>query len=266
MRSKIVIIVVALVLGGVAAVLAAGYLRSARTDIAAQNEPVKVLVAQQNLPRGLTAAELIERDLVKSEDVPRQFVAGDAVSSERIIADQVLAAPVSKGEQLTKSRFQYPSQAGLSFSVPEDEVAMTIATDEVKGVAGMLKPGDNVVVYSSFKPQGIETAWTQTTVAKARVLAVGDVVTAEQASAPDDEDGGGLLGGDREQAAQSQSEATYRTVTLALSVRDAGRMAFSDAYGTVHLALLGQNAPAPEKPEEISLNKVDLRKMSSILK
>ena len=131
MRSKVLIIIAALVLGGVAAVLAANYLQSARTDIAAESEPVGVLVAQEDLPRGLSSAELVEKGLVAEEKIPRRFVAGDAVSSIRSIEDQVLAVPVSAGEQLTRGRFQYPAQAGLAYTVPEDFVALSIDVDPV---------------------------------------------------------------------------------------------------------------------------------------
>ncbi|TLM78320.1 MAG: Flp pilus assembly protein CpaB [Actinobacteria bacterium] len=252
MRSKILIVVAALVLGGVAAVVAAQYLRSARTDIAAMNEPVAVLVAQQDLPRGVSAEELIAKKLVAEEKVPRQWVAADAVSSARLVANQVLAVPVGKGELLTKSRFQYPSEAGLSYSVPQDLVALSVDVDDVKGVAGLLKPGDNVVVYATFKPDGqAKTAYTQTVVGKAKVLAVGAAVTAEQTNAGADEqkDSGGLL--NSRSGGTAGEELTYRTVTLGLSVEDGERVAFAREIGEVHLALLAQNAQEPKKPAPV---------------
>lgn len=251
MRSRIWIVVIALVLGGVAAVVAAQYLRSARTDIAALNEPVAVLVAQQDLPRGATAEELMERKLVAEEQVPRQWVAADAVSSVRVVAGQVLAVPVSEGELLTKSRFQYPSAAGLSYSVPENLVALSVDVDDVKGVAGLLKPGDNVVVFATFKPDGqAKTAYTQTVVAKTKILAVGAAVTAEQTVAEEDEEQkGGLL--DSRSGGGASDAPTYRTVTLGLSVEDAERVAYSREIGEIHLALLPQNAAEPAKPAPV---------------
>lgn len=238
MRSKVFIVIVALVLGGVAAVMAAGYLRSARTDIAAQNEPVEVLVAVQDLPRGMTTADLVDRKLIEVKRVPAQFVAADAVSSERVIADQVLAIPVSAGEQLTRSRFEYPAEAGLSYTVPEDMVAISIAVDEVTGVAGLLKAGDSVVVYQSFEPKGRETAVTKVAIAKARVLAVGDDTSAAPDDATQTQDDDGLGGG-------QQEEKTYQTVTLALNPRDAASTAFAQQFGTIHLGLLPENAEPP---------------------
>lgn len=242
MRSKVLIVVLAVILGGVAAVLAAGYLQSARTDLAAQNEPVEVLIAQQDLPRGMTARDLIERKLIIVKQVPAQFVAADAVSSARIIENQVLATPVSAGEQLTRSRFEYPAEAGLSYSVPEGLVAISIAVDDVTGVAGLLKAGDSVVVYQSFEPDGRASAITKVAIAKARVVAVGANTSA--AAKEESKDEGGGLGG---QADEGRTENEYQTVTLALDPKDAEATAFAQEFGTIHLGLLPQNAePSPK--------------------
>lgn len=242
MRSKILIVVLALALGGTAAVLAAGYLRSARTDLAAQNEPVEVLVAQQDLPRGMTARDLIERELITVEKVPAQFVAADAISSQRVIEDQVLATPVSAGEQLTRSRFEYPAEAGLSYSVPEGLVAISVAVDDVTGVAGLLKAGDSVVVYQSFEPDGKDSAITKVAIAKAKVLAVGTNTSAapKQETAEKKQ---GLAGSAQEEEAENE----YRTVTLALAPKDAASTAFAQEFGTIHLALLATNAEPSAK-------------------
>lgn len=245
MRSKVIIVIVAVALGGVAAVLAAGYVQSARTDLAAQNKPVYVLVAQQNLPKGLTAEQLVEQGLVEVKKVPAQFVAGDAVSSERVIAQQVLATPVSEGEQLTRSRFAYPSEAGLSYSVPADLVAVSVAVDEVGGVAGLLKPGDNVAMFASYDPLGKQSAFTRVTIGKARVLAVGASTSAEARAEDAEQGNGGVLARNREdEQTRGEDGEEYRTVTVAVPVAVAEQLAFANEFGTVQLALLPQNAAA----------------------
>lgn len=266
MRSRILIIVLALALGGAAAVLAANYLRSARTDISAQSEPVEVLVAQENLPRGLSAEELISRKLVKIERVPRRFVAGDAVSSARAIEGQVLAVPLSAGEQLTKTRFQYPEQAGLSYSVPEGFVAVSVGVDDVTGVAGLLKPGDNVMVFTTFEPEGGKSkSFTMTTVGKAKVLAVADLVSAEQAAA-NEADAQNTKSGGLASNRSATAQATYRNVTLALSPEDAERLVYSREIGSVQLALMAQNAPEPTKPAPVTLDSPNYGSFHGIVK
>lgn len=260
MKSKVLIVVVALGLGGIAAVLAAGYLRSARTDIAAQNQPVEVLVAQQDLPKGLSAETLMKQGMVKSEQVPAQFVAADAVSSQRAVSEQVLATPVSAGEQLTRSRFAYPAEAGLAYSVPEGYVAVSIAVDEVKGVAGLLKPGDNVAVFASFEPSGKDTAFTKTTIGSARVLAIGGKTTTESGSG-EQEQGGSVLAGNRQDKGSAREGAEYETVTLAVKLPEAEHITFANEFGSIQLALLPQNAPDTPAPSAITFKEVAPKSM-----
>lgn len=240
MRTKIVIVILALVLGGLAAVMAAGYLRSARADIAAENESVGVLVAQEVLPRGVSGEELLRRDLVKIERVPRQFVSADAVSSTRGIENQVLAVNVGAGEQLTRSRFQYPAEAGLAYSVPEEYVAIACAVDEVSGVAGLIKPSDYVMVYATLKGDAgkKQDSRTVTLIPRARVLAVGASIGVEPEAEDDEKDQGGqgaLAGG------QQQADKVPTTVTLALTPADAAKLAYSQENGELRLALLPAN-------------------------
>lgn len=252
MRTKLVIVILALVLGGLAAVMAAGYLRSARADIAAENESVGVLVAQEVLPRGVSGEELLRRDLVKIEKVPRQFVSADAVSSTRGIENQVLAVNVGAGEQLTRSRFQYPAEAGLAYSVPEEYVAIACAVDEVSGVAGLIKPSDYVMVYATLKGDAgkKQESKTVTLIARARVLAVGSSIGVEPES--DDEDktsnGGALSGGG---AAANDAPST---VTLALTPSDAALLVYSQENGTVRLALLPADGSKVEAASPVSFD------------
>ncbi len=217
MRSKVIIIVLALVLGGLAAVFAASYLRSARTDIAAGNQPISVLVATQDLPRGLTTEELVKRKLIEERQVPRQFVSADAMSSMRGVENQVLAVPVGAGEQLTRTRFSYPQEAGLAYSVPEDLVAISASIDEVSGVAGLLKPGDYVMVYATLKVPGAKGGnRTVVLIPRARLLAVGSQVGVQTDSSDQKKNSsGGLVN-------RTASTETPSTVTLALTTTEAG--------------------------------------------
>ena len=56
MRTKVLILVAALVLGAIAAVLAARYLTEARSTIESESEPVEVLVASDDETHALSSA------------------------------------------------------------------------------------------------------------------------------------------------------------------------------------------------------------------
>jgi pilus assembly protein CpaB len=248
MRSRALIIVLALLLGGAAAIFAAQYLNSARSQIQSAARPIEVLVAQQDIPRGTRAEDLFQKKLVAREKVPQQFVASGAISSARAIEGQVLAVALSAGEQLTSGRFQFPSQAGLAYNVPADYVAVSIAVDDVSGVSGFVHPGDNVALMATVeKPAGkgatvgaqaVPETLTKTLIPKARVLAVGESVGVEQTQEQKQSSSG--FGST---TASGGTQGAKQTVTLALSMENAERAVFvanEGAAGTrsLWLALL----------------------------
>lgn len=247
MRRNTVIIIASIIIGAIAAVMSVGYLRGAQSDITAENEPVEIFVAQSDIPAGTTAEDLISKKMIEIEKVPRRFVAVGAISSVRMIENQVLDADVTQGEQLTAARFSYPSDAGLAVNIPEDQLAISIDVDAVSGVSGLLKPGDNVVVFANFNESG--SARTLTLIPKARVLAVGAITTGlEQEQSAEAKPSGGLLSGG--------ASGQYETVTLSLSPKDAAKAVFARKNGTIQLALIPQTAPENDPPKLISYSSV----------
>ncbi|HSK47688.1 MAG TPA: Flp pilus assembly protein CpaB [Coriobacteriia bacterium] len=247
MRSKLIIIVLALVLAGIAAVLAMRYVSSARTEVASGSQPVEILVAQEDIPRGLSAEELIAKKMVVLEKVPQRFVAAGAISSDRVIEGQVLSTPLSKGEQLTSARFAVPSAAGLAYSIPKEYVAIAIPVDDVKGIAGLVRPGDHVVVFATFAPgpNGEENV-TKMLLPDAKVLAMGGALSAEAASAQPTEEKSAGIGAATTR--QDEGEVPH-TMTLSVSPSDAEKLVFAEETGKVWVTLLPATADtAPEAP------------------
>lgn len=236
MRARIVILVVAILLGVLAALLTGRYLNSLERGVAEEDEPVQVLVAQEAIAKGALADELLATEVIVIESIPRRYVADGAVSSASSIAGQVLAEDVSAGEQITQARFEFPSQAGLAYSIPEDLVAVSIANTAVKGVSGLVKPGDYVMAVVTLDPGPEGEAISQVFIPRARVLAVGSTIGAAPAPAAQEEDDGGALGGGTQ---ADEEPETPSTITLALSPADVERLVFAEEKGSVWLALLG---------------------------
>jgi pilus assembly protein CpaB len=244
MRSKVIVLVAAIVLGLVATFFAARYLDSARMRLEADAQPVEVLVAQQDIPAGSSADQLLQDEQIAVATIPRQYVSDGAVSSPASIQGQVLAFPVSRGEQITATRFKYATEVGLSYAVPKDYVAVSIPNNAVKGVAGLVKPGDHVMVLATFEPgDGIEEAITKVILRKARVIAAGaDVTTTESgvttSATTQDAGGGGVLGGGDTGRGGEPAEVPG-TITLAIPPAEAERLIFAEEQGRVWLALIG---------------------------
>jgi len=237
MRSRVLILVAAVVLGIAAALVTAQYLRGATARLTKEAEPVQVLVATQDVPRGMTAEEALKQGLIQVQEVPQRYVSANAVSSARGIEGQVLAASLSKGEQVTRARFQFPSEAGLSFAIPDGFVAVSIPADDVTCVGGMLKSGDWVMVTATFDPgSNGKDAESRILLPKARVLAVG--IDTGVTAGEEEKDGGGqtLTAGAR--SASRDNSVQSATVTLALKPGDVEKVVFAERQGSVWLALL----------------------------
>jgi len=240
MRTKVVILIVALVFGGLAAVFAARYLTDARSTIEAEGEPIEVLVAQEDIPRGVSAEELLAKELIILEEVPRRFVAAGAISSKKALEGRVLADPLSAGEQVTDGRFELPSTAGLAYSIPAELMALSIPVDEVQGVSGLVKPGDHVALFVTFDADERTgaPAITKLILKDAKVLAVGAALRSESTAeeAEDGGGGGGALNTTRND--NQEAELNARTLTLALNVTDAEHIVFCEENGSVWAVLL----------------------------
>ena len=232
MRSKLIIVVLAIALGGVAAFAAYSYLSGVQRTAEAGSTMTEVLVAAQDIPRGTSANDLMSSGAVQLTKIPLRYIASGAISSVTSVADRILAVPVSKGEVLTTARFQYPSEAGLAFNVPKGFVAVTIPVDDSRGVAGLVKPGDRVALLATVATKGGQGDQTRIAIPGARVLAVGRSTGAESSTQQASTSGGAFGGG---QSSQSQSA---NTVTLALSSADAEKVVFAAESGRFWLALL----------------------------
>lgn len=242
MRTKTIIIIVALVFAGAATVLAMNYVNSARSEVAASSKPVKVLVAQEDVPRGVSAEQLMSEEMVALEEVPQRYVASDAVSSVRAIEGQVLNTPLSAGEQVTTTRFSLPSAAGLAYSVPSDQVAIAIPVNEVRGISGMVRPGDRVAVFATL--EGVEGAdgaggdgkATRLLLPEAKVVAMGTALAPEESEASDGKEGGGAL------ASSNSAAEAPAVMTLAVTPADAEKLIFAEESGSVWITLLPATA------------------------
>jgi pilus assembly protein CpaB len=213
---------------------------------------VEVLVAKQDIPRGMSANDLVSGGYAEAAQMPLRYVSAGAISSVKSVADRILIVPVDKGEVLTTARFQYSADAGLAYAVPKGFIAVAIPVDEARGVAGLVKPGDRVAVLGTITGKGGDVDHTRIMVQGARVLAVGQSTDAQ--SSTTQAQGSSGLGASAQSSSQS---GTTKTVTVAVSAGDAEKIVLAVEAGSVWLALLPGNAssvaPGPGQTESTVL-------------
>jgi pilus assembly protein CpaB len=238
MRSRLIIIIVAIAFGVVAAVIAIQYLQGQQARITEGTQLVTVLVAAQDLSVGMTSEEVLSKGYITQRQIPRQYVAGSAVSSRAALEGKVVSQPVSKDEQVTGAMFKYAADVGLASSTPRGYLAVSIPYDAARGVGGLLRPGDTVAVFGTFAQDASgKGGISKLILSKVKVLAVGaELTAASTAQAGTANSSGGL-------SSVGQTVQSASTITLALTAADAEKLVFTEEQGRVWLGLFSPTDP-----------------------
>lgn len=230
-----------------AVLLTSSYLASQKRKLLAWSEPVTVVIARQDILENIQ----INEDMVQEDVVPKKFVQPGAITKLELAAGQVTVAPVRKGEQVTNTKLvSFGRESGLAVKIPQGKRAVSIAIDDITGVAGLIKPNNFVDVIATFD-FGNETnskTYTFTILEAIQVLAVADDLGAGNMAAEQARKGekglfnAGSLG--------ALSEGTKKkTVTLALLPSDVQKLVLAQETGTITLSL----RPQWEKDEPLRL-------------
>jgi len=183
-RNNLIILALALVMGGAAAFLAHDWLRAharSATDGAAS---ATVVVAAGPLPFGseLTAANVAEIPWAAKAQPDGAFA-----STDELLRDgrRVVLAPVERGEPILRQKVTGAGErASLSALLNQGTRAVTVRVDDVRGVAGFVLPGDFVDVVLIGEGQAPRREnYSEILLQRVKVLAV-DQLVSEQHDKP----------------------------------------------------------------------------------
>lgn len=264
MRLRVILIIVAIIIAGVAVFGVISYISNIRQTAEKEVEKIEVLVAVQNIPKDTFADGLISSKSVELQAIPRKYIADGVLTTLDNFKGFVTISPISKGEQITSTKFAKPEQIGLAFNIPGDMVAISIPVDEVIGVSNLIRIGDMVNVIATFMPDTNKnanetTAAVQTTTVETQPVETGQGGILTEIKEPTTKtllwNVKVLYLGTRELTAEEQKEKDskilsnqaakdkntsiiIKTVTLAVSPEDAEKLVFSEEMGLVWLALV----------------------------
>ncbi|HZY99322.1 MAG TPA: Flp pilus assembly protein CpaB, partial [Candidatus Baltobacteraceae bacterium] len=176
--------------------------------------------------------------MVTTEQKPTDQVDATALSDPADAVGMLAAADIPQGVVLTPTRLARPVAPPQGLQVAVGTRAVTIAVDNVKGVAGLLVPGDHVDVLAAPLRGGNELR-AYAIVRDARVLAVGrNIGTPEVAPTGSPAPG------------PKPTTPPNTWITLAVTPPQADSIMAADLGGVVRLALRSAHEPgrslAPE--------------------
>jgi Flp pilus assembly protein CpaB len=147
---------------------------------------VDAYVANADIAKGTTGAELVQAGLIAQEKVARGSVPPGAITNLDDLADLVTAGPISSKQFITSGSFASSQDGtGGAFSTAiasQDLVAVTVTVDADHGVANQITPGDHVNMATTTVDESGSPS-TGYMLENVKVLAVG-TNTVQQAAAP----------------------------------------------------------------------------------
>ena len=182
----ILFIVVALVLGFLAALVAKRYIEQATVGGAGavvQSETVTVVVAKQDIEMAstLTAGD------IRMESVPRSIVPKGALTDAKAIVGRGAAARITRGEVILEERLTAVGVGGgLPGMIRDGYRAITVKVNEIVGVAGFIVPGTYVDVLTTIRRRVGENDEPETRIIlqNVRVLAAGPYLQRDRENKP----------------------------------------------------------------------------------
>lgn len=140
------ILIAAIAVGALAAFMIFNYVGGVEDQANEGAERVDVFVVRKDVPKGMPGEQARDEGYIVQDKIPREFLPASAVRSLDQIDGRVALNNLAANQVLVDGMFVDPAEAQVGFSarIPESEVAVTVSIDEVRGVAGLLVPGDKV--------------------------------------------------------------------------------------------------------------------------
>ena len=244
MNTRRTTLIVAVILAIGTGWLTLNYLSGLQRQANGNSAPRTVVVAAQDIP----ARVPITAGMLARVERPVSAVEPDAIDDPSKVVGSLALITIPAGSSITASKVGHPDDVGLTVRMKPGMRAVSVQIDKVKGISGLVQPGDRVDVIADPPKSAAVPPPASTILRGVRVLAIGD--TLEYSS-----------------ATPSPQESQSTTVTLEVTPNQADLLVMADNNASLRLALRspkeplnsmptealhwaqGENAPAPAAPQ-----------------
>ena len=151
MRSRGLVVAIAVVLAVLAAVGVIVYTNQVRTQVETENT-VAVLVSNQDIPANTNLDALITQGVFEFVRVPENALVTGAVTNEEQLADRTTTAPIFAREQIPESRLSGGDSLLSVIGVSDGHLGLSMSLESARGGGGVVQRGDSVAVFATFEP------------------------------------------------------------------------------------------------------------------
>lgn len=144
---RTLILIAAIVVGALAAFAIFNYVGGIEDRANDNARRVRVIRVAQDIPRGLDGVTARDQGYLDLDaEIPAEFLPRTAVQDVETILSKIAVADLAAGQVLVENMFVDPITAQVTAArrIPTNHVAITISVDQVRGVAGLVVPGDFV--------------------------------------------------------------------------------------------------------------------------
>lgn len=213
MKTKYIYII-ALVCGLLTSYLAYSYINRVEEAATMDYEEVIMVVGD------IAPKTLIREEMLVKKAIPKEGIHPQAARKLEEAAGFITTSPLYKDEQVLKSKLAKLGDTGngLAYTVPVGKRAITVAVDEVSGIAGFVKPGDHVDIVGTIniKENEKDVPYAFLLLQDLQVLASGKVL---------------------EDKGDAKGPQEYTTITLAVTPAESLSLVMTSQKGTIRLML-----------------------------
>lgn len=227
MNTRRTTLIVAIVLAIGTGWLTLNYLSSLQRQTNANSAPRDVLIAAQDIPARVT----ITPQMLARVQRPTSAVDANALNDPRQAVGALTLITIPAGSSVTSAMIGHPTDVGLPVRLKSGMRAVSVQIDKVKGVSGLVEPGDYVDVIADPPKAAAEPPPASAILRGVRVLAIGESLEYSSAT-------------------PSPQEANSTTVTLEVTPKQADLLVMADLNTTLRLALRSPKEPLNSEPVE----------------
>jgi Flp pilus assembly protein CpaB len=239
MRSRGLVVAIAVVLAIVASAAVILYTNGVKEDAVTGGSLSEVVVASQDIPANTNLNPLIDQGVFSILRVPIDAVVDGAVSDPSQLRGLTSTAPILANEQIPVGRLSSgEAPQGGSLGISEGNVALSIRVDDEAAVNGSITRGSSIVVYATYdSPEFLPGGTPQQQITKASTsVQSGELPTFTISLIPSVR----VLEVENPVATEGSSQSANEPVTLTLDLtpQDAQNLVYAKETGRIWIGLL----------------------------
>jgi Flp pilus assembly protein CpaB len=150
MRSRGLVVAIAVVLAVAAAAAVILYTQGVREEARVGGELETVIVATRTIPANTPLAPLVEQEVFTQVEVPRSTLVDGVVTDISDLQGATTTSTILANEQITSSRLSTGTRVN-DLGISAEHIAVTVELEAPQGGSGHIKPGDNVSVFATYQ-------------------------------------------------------------------------------------------------------------------